>query len=77
MHPFEGLSPPTLGGARPSRMVARRLPWCKAATGSYAQPGVYSQPSLSGRAELYGGMAADPYEAADTLGDDVAHLEID
>jgi hypothetical protein len=52
-------------------------PWRKAATGSYAQPGVYSQPSLSGRAELYGGMAADPSEAADTLGDDVAHLEID
>ena len=51
-------------------------PWRKAATGSYAQPGVYSQPSLSGRAELYGGMAADPFEAADTLGDDVAHLEI-
>jgi hypothetical protein len=52
-------------------------PWRKAATGSYAQPGVYSQPSLSGRAELYGGMAADPSEAADTLGDDVAHLDID
>ena len=26
---FEGLSPPTLGGARPSRMVARRLPGAK------------------------------------------------
>ena len=38
---------------------------------------LYSQPSLSGRAELYGGMAADPSEAADTLGDDVAHLDID
>ena len=58
-------------------MVARRLPGASRYRRSYAQPGVYSQPSLSGRAELYGGMAADPYEAADTLGDDVAHLEID
>ena len=79
MHPFEGLNPSMLGGARPSRMVASQLPGAKPLprTGSYAQPGICSQPSLSGRAELFGGMAVDPSEAVDTLVDDLADLEID
>jgi len=52
-------------------------PGLRAACGSYAQAGPCSQAGLSGRAELFGGMAADPAQAVDTLVDEIADLEID
>ena len=52
-------------------------PGLRAACGSYAQAGPCSQAGLSGRAELFGGMAADLAQAVGTLVDEIADLEID
>ena len=52
-------------------------PGLRAACGSYAQAGPCSQAGLSGRAELFGGMAADLAQAVGALVDEIADLEID